>query len=438
MTTRVIYGTKEPNGNFYMTSVSTVYATARSMSGTLTLQGSTLEGGQFFSSPNYTITEGFIEFNTGSVAIGAVTSATLAMCTSNATTVNFTEQVRADDWGGTLTTGKAIAGASLSSLALMCHFDVTSGTTTGVYQSFTDDAFAANLNNASNGTNPVTRCIVSSANQASGTAPTGGEVVDWRDPGGASAPLQPAKLTIVDTSTIHSQSFTANASDTFTPSITGVYDVEGWGGGAFGGTSASQESGGGGGGYALQTGISLVQGTAYTVTRGSGGTSGAGDGTDTKFNNGSSDVIVAGGGKSGTGSTGTGTRLGGSGTAGNVRFTAGSGGAAQGGGGSRGGSGGGSSAGTTVGGNDGTVPSGSAGGAGGVAPSGGFAGGAGGASGAAGSAGAGSVGGGSGGGGNGANSVTANNGKVTVYWWTYTIAGLNLSINQAVKRASVW
>lgn len=111
---------------------------------------------------------------------------------------------------------------------------------------------------------------------------------------------------------------TFNSSSTFTPTTTNI-QVDCWGGGGGG----SKKGGGGASGDFSRSTLSVLTGTAYTVTIGAGGTANGGAGGDTWFN--TNTTMIAKGGVGGT------SAAGGSGTAnsglniGDVRFHGGSG-----------------------------------------------------------------------------------------------------------------
>jgi hypothetical protein len=208
--------------------------------------------------------------------------------------------------------------------------------------------------------------------------------------------------------------------------VTSLTSAECWGAGGGsgsgpgtgGGPTPTGFGGGGGGGYSKVTGTTVVPGTQYTLTVGTGGVPGVsgegGDGTDSSFN--TSTVIAKAGtaahgntqGKGGQASHGTGTTKRSGGNGGTVPTS------------DAGGAGGGSSAGTGSDGNDGSNSSGSSGAPGGSAPSGGVKGGNGqnsGVSGAAASAG------GGGAGGAGAGSSIGGNGGAGEVKLTYVTSG---------------
>lgn len=118
----------------------------------------------------------------------------------------------------------------------------------------------------------------------------------------------------------NTQTYTSN-NTWIAPAGVNSVDAEGWGAGGGGGgsnnSSDTQAGGGGGGAFAKKYGITVTPSTGYTVTVGAAGTGGAAgnpandgvDGGSSKFNDGSSDVMIAiggSGGKKGTASVGAG------------------------------------------------------------------------------------------------------------------------------------
>ncbi|MDI1255031.1 MAG: choice-of-anchor D domain-containing protein [Flavobacterium sp.] len=125
-----------------------------------------------------------------------------------------------------------------------------------------------------------------------------------------------------------SQTFTTTGTFTVPAGVTSI-QVEAWGaGGAGGGATGTISAGGGGagGGYVKNTAVTVVPGTTYTVTIGTGavGTTGSGaNGGNTWFN--TAATILAIGGKGGTAATGAAATAAGATalTTGNVGFSGG-------------------------------------------------------------------------------------------------------------------
>jgi hypothetical protein len=94
--------------------------------------------GQTFATPNYTIYEGFYQFDTSGIGdTDTIDSAVFSLHghTDNSVT-DFTINCRLKDWGTGLTTADWVAGADLSALTLLATF-ATSGFTTSGYNDFT-------------------------------------------------------------------------------------------------------------------------------------------------------------------------------------------------------------------------------------------------------------------------------------------------------------
>jgi hypothetical protein len=393
MATRVIYADA---ADAWLQATSTTYSTARAMTSPSVDTGTQLRAGQFFSSPNYACCEAFISFDT--TGAGTVSAATLALdLDTDVSATDHTQEARVKDWGSTVDTGDAVAGANLGSQTLVASLDTS--TISGIgYQNFADVALVANVN-----VSGFTRLFISSSRHRNGDVPTGNEHINWQ----SSSTAAPPKLTITDTTTQGSQ--TKNGGDTtFTPTVTGLHDLDLWGAGGRPAAASNQERGAGGAAYSFAQ-YSVTSLSDVTIQVGNTQTTNGTAGDDTWFGSSSAPDPLAKGGTAttkGLASSGRGI----------VKFDGGDGAAAQGGGGSRGGSGGGSSAGTAAAGANGTAGSGSSGGAGGTAPTNGGNGGNGGNSGAVG--GTGTVpGGGAGGGGNGADAGNGAAGKIIVYWY---------------------
>lgn len=227
----------------------------------------------------------------------------------------------------------------------------------------------------------------------------------------------PPKLTFTDTSTQGSQTL-AGGSTSFTPTVTGMHDVEMWGAGGKAATATGAKPGSQGGAYTFGY-YNVTSLSSITVSVAATNTTNNSTGASSYWINTSTIQAVGG-------AAGTGTNSGGGGSSGILTFSSPAGTAAQGGGGSRGGSGGSGSAGTAGNGFAGTPGSGSSGGIGGSSGAGTT--GAIGGNGGAGGGGAGQAGEACGGGGGGGGSSSGANGdggagKMIVYWYEYPAAG---------------
>ena len=174
--------------------------------------------------------------------------------------------------------------------------------------------------------------------------------------------LAGALIFAISHSSGQSQTFNANGTFTVPAGVTSII-IQCWGGGgAGGGNTTNADGGGGGGGGAYSSSVlTVVPGTAYTVTLGTGGTGSTGNGTnggDTWF--GTAGTILAKGGTGGfapvSGAGGVrGTGGAAAGCIGTTVYSGGNGGAGRDNNTGRGGPGG-SSAGTGANGTSGTTP----------------------------------------------------------------------------------
>lgn len=129
----------------------------------------TMTVGQYFPIEYY-VYEGFLGFDTSSLPDTDSVSAAVLAITSNQdlSTVDFTMEARAYDWGGTLTSADWVAGASLSGMTLLAHYSTASGFTAGTTYNFVEDDFSANVNKTG-----TTYLILASDKTRTGTAPGG-------------------------------------------------------------------------------------------------------------------------------------------------------------------------------------------------------------------------------------------------------------------------
>lgn len=150
------------------------YATARSGGGTFATDTTATftEVGQELFGGVYYCYEAYWDFDTSSIPSGAtITSVTLeGYCTSVTTSSSSAAvvNVRVYDWGATVTSADWIAGASVSAQTLVAHSVAIGSLTTSAYNTFTDDALAANINKGG-----ITRFILTTDRFEAGTAPTG-------------------------------------------------------------------------------------------------------------------------------------------------------------------------------------------------------------------------------------------------------------------------
>lgn len=128
--------------------------------------------GQRFSGGNYSVYQGFFQFDTSTV-LGLIQSAVFALYGNGSSAISKTLQARLSDWGAGLTTADFIAGASLSALPLLADFNL-SGYNASAYNNFTSDPnFITNINQAGS-----TRFLVCAADQTNNVTPVGDEFVN--------------------------------------------------------------------------------------------------------------------------------------------------------------------------------------------------------------------------------------------------------------------
>lgn len=157
----------------FITSSNATYSTARSGSGQTADDTNTVfSAGQVLNAGTYFCYEGFIQFDTSSIADAAtINSALLSLNVSaDASTTDFTIEARLKDWGTGLTTADWVAGASLGSQTLLASVS-TSGISTDVYLDLTSDAaFVSNINKTG-----ATRLMLCSSRHRGNNTPAGFE-----------------------------------------------------------------------------------------------------------------------------------------------------------------------------------------------------------------------------------------------------------------------
>lgn len=181
----------------HIDSSNATYATARSGSGLTVFTGPILGVGQLLSGGTYTCIEYFVSFDTSSLGAGAtITSAVLSIQggggTPDQSDTDFTVEARAFNFGASVTTGDWVAGASLGSSTLVCHFDTSAGWGSG-YNAFTNDALPANINKTG-----TTYIMLSSSRHRGNNTPVGLEKVSLKTSQTAGTSSDP-KLTITYT-----------------------------------------------------------------------------------------------------------------------------------------------------------------------------------------------------------------------------------------------
>lgn len=202
-------------------SSSTVYATARSTSGTH-LNGTTNRVGQAIVSTTYVCYRTFLKFDTSSISPDTVTGVVLAMvCTTDASTTDFDVQIVKQDWSGQDPIGAGNRETAydncLSGTADANIWRNTSGMSTGVqYDSGALDTAWVN-------TTGNTYYSLRSSRDFGNTTPTGYEVVILGAADHATAGNRPVlKVTVAPTgSTINKDVTAAGAvSRTLTKNVT--------------------------------------------------------------------------------------------------------------------------------------------------------------------------------------------------------------------------
>jgi hypothetical protein len=172
--------------------VSTTYLTARSGSGALDDNpiAGTAYSGQYYSSPNYTVMEGFLNFDIKDIPDGdQVTDVVLTMwaADSNHGSQDFVAQARLYDWGAGVTTSDWIPGANFSALKLLATVDsagIALGSPLANNTSWVSETGAsgfaaeANLSKYKDGSNLLSISLGSDRVNAA-SVPVGNEFIGW-------------------------------------------------------------------------------------------------------------------------------------------------------------------------------------------------------------------------------------------------------------------
>lgn len=189
MATLTVYA-KTSDG--YIDSYSTDYSTARAGTGGLTLDypGNTLLCGQYLIGDTYHVYEAFFQYDTSPLPDASIVSSVkeeLYLALDQSYT-DYTEEVRAYDWGDTLTTADWISGANLGNYTLLSSKTVSPSA--GYNEFSTSENFIAAVSKTGD-----TRLFHSSSRHRIGNAPIGGECVTWYS-ADQSGTTQDPKLTV--------------------------------------------------------------------------------------------------------------------------------------------------------------------------------------------------------------------------------------------------
>lgn len=190
MATLTVYA-KTSDG--YLDSYSTDYSTARAGTGTLYVDttNNALVCGQTLLGDTYHVYEAFLQYDTSALPDASVISSVkeeLYLSLDQSYTADYTEEVRAYDWGDTLTADDWVAGANLGNYTLLSSKTVSPS---AGYNEFPTSAdFVAAINKTGD-----TRLFHSSNRHRIGNAPIGGENVNWYS-ADQSGTTQDPKLTI--------------------------------------------------------------------------------------------------------------------------------------------------------------------------------------------------------------------------------------------------
>lgn len=169
----------------YLSNMSATYATARSGGGTFDgpYTSANLPYGQKLVSTTYQFMEIFLSWDTSFIPDTAtVTGADIGLYHQNkGVTQDFVIQVRARDWGTSVTTADFVAGADLSALTLLAS-RTTVGIGTNAYWVLTSEAALLSAINKTG----ETRVVVTSDRMAAGNTPTTSEFMAvWLNEKGA-------------------------------------------------------------------------------------------------------------------------------------------------------------------------------------------------------------------------------------------------------------
>ena len=173
MATLTVYSS---SGDGWIDSRAATYTEARSKSASYYPVNTTnfIRVGQRFSAPNYFCQEGFTHFDTSALeTAGNITSAALSLWLLYDYSVqDFTQEIRAYDWGGTLEHTDWIAGADLGDNTLLSSLLVDPSAGYNVFVS--SAAFISAIVKDGN-----TLVGINSDRQRIGTTPTGQEYIMW-------------------------------------------------------------------------------------------------------------------------------------------------------------------------------------------------------------------------------------------------------------------
>lgn len=173
MATLVVYA-KTSDG--YITSSNETYVTARAGTGTLQVdtEYTAVNVGQWNGGSSFQIYEAFFQYDTSALPDASFVSTVKEelYLYSDHTATDYTEEVRAFDWGDTLTTADWIAGANLGNYTLLSSKSVNPSA--GYNEFPTSAAFIAAINKTGS-----TRLFHSSSRHRIGNEPSGAEFTLW-------------------------------------------------------------------------------------------------------------------------------------------------------------------------------------------------------------------------------------------------------------------
>ena len=172
MTDTIIYPTKSGIVGYY----DQTYLTARAGDNQelKVTPDTTIEFGEALYTPHYYLFEAFFSFDTSGV-VGTVSAATFKLTVDGEWLASgLTLEVYATDWGDSLAYDDWVPGADLSGMTLLASC-ATGASPSGTLTFSSEAAFLAAIN-----TGGYTRLVLVTSNLRTATAPTGGELIDFK------------------------------------------------------------------------------------------------------------------------------------------------------------------------------------------------------------------------------------------------------------------